>query len=62
MDKVPEADRPAYMAIHNLVLNLGILVGSLSGPLIAEWIGLEPTLLLTSVLRAGTAILLLFLV
>lgn len=51
MEKVPEDDRPAHMAVHNLVLNLGILAGSLSGPLLVEWIGLRPTLWLSAVLR-----------
>ena len=36
MDRAEEADRPAYMALHNLVLNLGILVGVLLGPLLAQ--------------------------
>lgn len=36
MDRAVEADRPAYMALHNLVLNLGILVGVLLGPLLAQ--------------------------
>lgn len=36
MDRAAEADRPAYMALHNLVLNLGILVGVLLGPLLAQ--------------------------
>ena len=36
MDRAEEADRPAYMALHNLVLNLGILMGVLLGPLLAQ--------------------------
>ncbi len=32
MEKVPDGDRPAHMALHNLALNLGILIGSLLGP------------------------------
>lgn len=36
MDSAAEADRPAYMALHNLVLNLGILIGVLLGPLLAQ--------------------------
>ena len=36
MDRAEEADRPAYMALHNLVFNLGILVGVLLGPLLAQ--------------------------
>jgi MFS family permease len=51
MEQVPEEDRPAGMALHNLVLNLGILVGSLSGPLLAAWTGLGNALLLSAGLR-----------
>jgi MFS family permease len=51
MERVPEGDRPAHMALHNLVMNLGILAGSLSGPLLADWIGLRPMLLASSGLR-----------
>jgi MFS family permease len=60
MERVPEEDRPAHMALHNLALNLGILAGSLSGPLLAEWIGLRPMMLASSGLRffAGLFLLL----
>ena len=60
MERVPEQDRPAHMALHNLALNLGILAGSLSGPLLAEWIGLRPMLLASGALRmlAGVFLLL----
>ncbi len=60
MERIPEQDRPAHMAMHNLALNLGILAGSLSGPVLAEWIGLRPMLLASSLLRmlAGVFLLL----
>ncbi len=51
MEVVPEDERPAYMALHNLALNLGILVGSLTGPLLANIVGLKEALLLAGVLR-----------
>jgi MFS family permease len=35
MEKVPDGDRPAHMALHNLALNFGILLGSLLGPSLA---------------------------
>ncbi len=60
MERVPEDNRPAFMAYHNLVLNLGILCGSLIGPLVAEWIGLRPALLLNSGLRLLAGILFIF--
>jgi MFS family permease len=51
MEKVPPDDRPAHMALHNLVLNLGILSGSLLGPVAASWMGTQPSLILSAGLR-----------
>jgi MFS family permease len=51
MERVPSNDRPAHMALHNLALNLGILFGSLLGPISANLIGLQPSLLLGAGLR-----------
>ncbi len=58
MEKVPEDDRPAYMALHNLALNLGILFGSLAGPALGEWIGIRQALVLGGALRLLAGILL----
>jgi MFS family permease len=58
MERMPEAERPAYMALHNLALNIGTLAGSLSGPLLAEWIGIQPALLLGAGLRILAGLLL----
>jgi MFS family permease len=51
MERVPSNDRPAHMAFHNLALNLGILVGSLLGPVSANLIGLQPSLFVGAGLR-----------
>lgn len=51
MERVPANDRPAHMAIHNLSLNIGILAGSLLGPLTADIIGLQESLFLGAILR-----------
>jgi MFS family permease len=58
MEVVPEDDRPAYMALHNLTMNLGILVGSFIGPLLGEFFGLQTTLLLAAGLRAFASVFL----
>jgi predicted MFS family arabinose efflux permease len=39
------------MALHNLALNLGILCGSVLGPLLGDWIGLRQALAVGGVLR-----------
>jgi predicted MFS family arabinose efflux permease len=39
------------MTLHNLALNLGILVGSLLGPLSAGLFGLQPSLYISAALR-----------
>ena len=59
MEKVPAGERPAGMALHNLALNLGILAGSLSGPLLIQWIGLRDALLVGAGLRFLAGILML---
>jgi MFS family permease len=51
MEKVPANDRPAHMAIHNLALNIGILAGSLLGPISADMIGLQAAIFLSAGLR-----------
>jgi len=60
MEKVPEDNRPAYMALHNFTLNLGILVGSLTGPLLAGKIGLQEALLAGAALRLVAGVLIAF--
>lgn len=56
MDRVPVDDRPAHMAIHNVALNLGILSGSLLGPISANLIGLQPSLFVSAGLRFLAAV------
>lgn len=61
MERVPEDDRPAHMALHNLVMNLGILSGSLLGPLLAQGLGLRQSLFLAGGLRLAAGIVFSFL-
>ena len=58
MERVPEDERPAYMALHNLTLNLGILTGSLLAPLLSSAFSLREALLLTAGLRLLAGLLL----
>jgi MFS family permease len=51
MERVPQDDRPAHMALHNLVMNLGMLGGSLLGSVLGEALGLRPAMLLAAALR-----------
>jgi len=51
LERVPADDRPAHMALHNIALNLGILLGSLSGPALAGWVGLRSALFAGAALR-----------
>lgn len=57
MERVPENQRSELMAVHNLVLNLGILTGAIMGPVLAEMIGLRETLWLGAGLRLGVGFL-----
>jgi MFS family permease len=55
MERTPPDDRPAHMTLHNLALNLGILAGSLLGPVSAGLVGLQSSLLIAAVLRLVAA-------
>jgi hypothetical protein len=59
MERVPDDQRSAGMALHNLALNLGILVGSLSGPFLGDALGVQPALLVGAGLRFLAGVLLL---
>jgi hypothetical protein len=59
LEMAPEHDRPAHMAWYNLALNGAMLIGSLSGPLIAGWTTITVALFAFAFLRllSGLAIL-----
>jgi MFS family permease len=59
LEHTPAHDRPAHLSWYNLVLNAAVLIGSLAGPAIGDWIGLVWALAIFGVLRAlaGIAIL-----
>jgi len=57
MEVVPEKERAAGMAFHNLALNLGILVGSLAAPILADVVGIQEGLLLGAGLRLLAGVL-----
>ena len=59
MERVPDDQRSAGMALHNLALNLGIMVGSLTGPILGNALGVQPALLVGSGLRFLAGVLLL---
>ncbi|MFM8323186.1 MAG: MFS transporter [Chloroflexota bacterium] len=59
MERVPAESRPAGMAFHNLSYNLGILIGSLSGPLLGGVFGIQETILAAAGLRLLAGVLLL---
>ncbi|MBP7690588.1 MAG: MFS transporter [Anaerolineales bacterium] len=58
MERVPEDDRPAHMALHNLALNFGILLGSLLGPALGEGFDLRTAILISAALRVVGGLLL----
>jgi predicted MFS family arabinose efflux permease len=60
MEVVPEDKRPAYMSIHNLVLNTGILTGSLAAPWLSNLVGLQEALLVGAGLRFLAGVILAF--
>jgi predicted MFS family arabinose efflux permease len=58
LERIPPDNRPAYLAWYNLALNAAVLLGSLGGPLIADYLGLAVTLVLAAASRllAGLAL------
>ena len=59
LENIPADDRPTHLAWYNIILNAAILIGSLVGPVVAEWTGLSTALVLIAILRflAGLSIL-----
>lgn len=59
LEEIPIEDRPAHLAWYNIILNASILIGSLSGPLLAHRVGLVTALLVIGTLRflSGLAVL-----
>jgi len=55
LEKVPNTDRPAYLAWYNLALNAAVLLGSLSGSWLAKEIDLTTALIISFGVRALSA-------
>jgi MFS family permease len=56
LERIPEDRRPAYLAWYHLVLNAAVLIGSLSGPVIANYAGLVTTLFIAGGARFLSAL------
>ncbi len=56
MEGVPAHDRPAHMALHNVVLNLGTLTGTLLGPALADLFGTRDGLWISGWMRVAAGI------
>jgi len=57
MDKVPEHDRPAHMALNHIVMNVGILAGSFLGPVLGDMVGIRTAILAAGILRIFAGLL-----
>lgn len=57
LERAPEHDRPAHLAWYNMALNAAILLGSLGGPLIAQFFGLTAALLAAALGRFVAGVL-----
>jgi MFS family permease len=51
LEHIPADDRPSHLAWYNVILNAAILLGSLIGPIIGDFMGLSQALLLIAALR-----------
>lgn len=54
LEKIPEKNRPPYLAIYNMIFFLAVLIGSLGGPLIGNLVGIPVALLIFGILRFVT--------
>jgi MFS family permease len=59
LEHIPAHDRPSHLAWYTIILNSGILIGSLAGAAIAEAIGLTSALILFGALRMLAAVFIL---
>jgi predicted MFS family arabinose efflux permease len=57
MERIPTENRSGFLALHNVALNSGILIGSLAGPLVAELFGLREGMFVAFGLRLLAGIL-----
>lgn len=51
LENVPPNDRPAHLAFYAMTSNTAILIGSLVGPVISDWIGITTALLMFGLIR-----------
>lgn len=51
LECIPAHDRPSHLAWYTIILNAAVLIGSLGGPMIADFIGLSGALVLFGILR-----------
>jgi len=58
MERVPDDERALHMALFNITVNLGILTGSLFGPVLGDWTGLQVAIVIGGVLRLLTSLVL----
>jgi MFS family permease len=58
LEHIPEDNRPPYLAAYNIILYSAVLVGSLAGPLMADWMGMTTALLAIAILRVTAGLLL----
>lgn len=56
LENVPADSRPAYLAWFSLLANVGVLAGSLLGPMVSNAIGIVAALVLFAVLRAASGV------
>jgi len=55
LERVPEDNRPSYLAWYTLVANAALLLGSITGPLTASWVGLRWSMVVFALVRWAAA-------
>jgi MFS family permease len=59
LEQTPEKRRPQYLAVYSIFLYAAVLIGSLVGPAIGTWIGLQTAMFVFAAIRllAGISVL-----
>jgi hypothetical protein len=60
MERTPRDDLPSHMALYNVVLNVGVLAGSMLGPLVLQAVGLRHALLIGAGIRFFSGVVFIF--
>ena len=54
LELIPEEHRASHLAVYNMALNVAILLSTMIGPFLADFVGLREALVIVCILRTGS--------